>query len=214
MVFLIFDTETSSLQGGVVEIAWMWVDSNLKILAEACHRVNPERPIEAEAYAIHGISDADVANCPVLAEVCKGFTRPVPACGHNIGFDIRMVKPHIQVSRSLCTLALARQYIKDVENCKLENLQKVLGLPVQKSHSALGDVHTCRDLLLHILPIAGVGIEELFRRAETPRMLTHMPFGRYEGRPILEVPSGYRNWLLFREIDKDLRLTLETIRDL
>lgn len=212
MAYLIADTETSSLQGGVVEIAWMWVDSSLNILAEQCHRVNPERKIEPEAQAIHGISDEDVANCPILADICKGFTRPVDVIAHNISFDLRMVKPHIQAKRSLCTLALARQYIKNVENCKLDNLQKVLNLPVQKSHSALGDVHTCRDLLLHILPIAGVGLDELFRRAETPRMLTHMPFGKHEGKPILEVPLGYRNWLLFKEIDPDLRLTLETFR--
>lgn len=212
--YLIADTETASLRSGIVEVAWMWVDENLKILDEQCHRVNPERKIDPGARAVHGISDEDVANCPTIKQICAGFTKPVDGIGHNISFDKQMLKGAIEFRRTLCTLEVARQYIKDTTNSKLETLQKELGLPVRTSHSALGDIHTCRDLLLYVLPKTGVDLETLFQRSEQPRVLHTMPFGKHEGKPMLEVPEGYRNWLLTQKIDKNLLYTLTKLKGL
>jgi DNA polymerase III epsilon subunit-like protein len=72
-VYCILDTETASLYKGVVEVAWLWVDANLNVLDEQCHRVNPECRIEPGARAVHGISDEDVAGCPTIVQICAGF---------------------------------------------------------------------------------------------------------------------------------------------
>ena len=85
---------------------------------------------------------------------------------------------------------------------------------MRTSHSALGDIHTCRDLLLYVLPKTGVNLETLFERAEQPRMLHTMPFGKHEGKPMLAVPEGYRNWLLTQKIDKNLLYTLTKLKGL
>lgn len=211
----IIDTETASLQGGVVELAYLKVDQDLNILEEFCVRLNPERPIDPFAQAVHGISDADVKDCQTLAEVSAAFTEPVIWCGHNAGFDERMLKPHIRASQTLCTLALAREYIKGTTNVKLATLKDELKLPEQQSHSALGDVHTTRDLLmLHILPLSGVDLQTLLDRANQPRLLAKMPYGKYKGTTILRVPKDYRDWLLSQgDLDKDLRFTLEKLRN-
>ena len=214
---IIFDTETASLEKGVVEIAWLDLKDNetLDILSEHCFRVNPECPIEPGAQAIHGISDADVADCPTLETVLAPLKDvPVYTIGHNVSFDLRMVKPHLNVVESCCTLELSRQYIKGTTNHKLETLQKELNLPVQTSHSALGDVRTCRDLLLHIMQITGLDLETIFERANMPKMLLKMPWGKHKGVPIARVPKGYRAWLLGQEIDKNLRYTLEQVKNL
>lgn len=56
------------------------------------HRVNPEVPIPAEATAVHGISDADVAGEPVFRRYAKGVCDFLEGCdiaGFNvIKFDL------------------------------------------------------------------------------------------------------------------------------
>jgi exodeoxyribonuclease X len=214
----ILDTETCGLTGGIVELAYLKTDFELNILDEFCVRINPERPISPQATAIHGISDEDVVGCDTMAEVTAKmpwFIEPVVWCGHNAGFDIRMTDPFIRPSKTLCSLALSREFIKGTTNNKLATLQVELGLPVQKSHSALGDVHTTRDLLLHILPIAGVDLRTLLERADRPRLIAKMPHGKYKGITILRVPNDYREWMLAQsDVPRDLRFTLEKMRGL
>lgn len=208
----IIDTETASLQGGVAELAILTIDHNLEVVDEFYTRVNPERPIEPGAFAVHGISDLDVVDCPTLAQI-KQLSAVDRAIGHNINFDLRMLSGHVKVQASLCTLALARRYVKGTTNHKLETLQHELSLPEQKSHSALGDVYTTLDLLRHILPLTGVSLETLFDRAMEPKMLHTMTFGKHKGKPMAKVPADYRAWLLAQpSLDKDLKYTLERLK--
>lgn len=55
-------------------------------------RVNPEVPIPAEATAVHGITDADVANLPTFRQYAKGVRDFLEGCdisGFNaIKFDL------------------------------------------------------------------------------------------------------------------------------
>lgn len=214
----IIDTETCGLTGPVVELAYLKVDTELNVLEEFCVRVNPEKPIDPRATEIHGITDADVADCQTLAQITaelRHFVEPIFYIGHNCSFDIRMTDPFIRPRSSLCSLALAREHIKGTSNNKLATLQAELSLPVQQSHSALGDVHTTRDLLLYIVKLTGVPFIKLIERADLPRLIPKMPFGKYKGVTILRVPSDYRAWLLEQgDIPKDLRYTLEKMKNL
>lgn len=212
---IILDTETASLEGGVVDIAWLHVSPSLEVLSEFRSLCNPERPIEDGAKAIHGITEETVADAPTLAQLVEKIPQPFTLIAHNAAFDRRMIAPAISPARSLCTLELSRQYVKGVSRHKLEVLQKELLLPVQRSHTALGDVHTVRDLLAKILPIAQLTIEELIVRQQHPRFLQKMPWGKHEGKPILQVPASYRSWLLDQaDLDPNLRFTLEKVRGL
>lgn len=212
-MYYILDTETASLKGGVVELAWLKVGNDLAIYEEQCFRTNPERPIEPGAQAIHGIGDLDVIGCPTLSEVWTAVD-PIDVIGHNVGFDVRMTQSVISYNRKLCTLDLARQYIKTTTNHKLPTLQKELRLPVRNSHSALDDVHTCRDFLLLLTEQYGFDVETLIERASRPKMIFRMPYGKHKGTPISQVPSGYRQWLLEQDIDKDLRYSLTTAENI
>ena len=212
MNYHILDTETASLKGGVCEIAWLEVDKDLNIVSEFCTLVNPEVEIEEGAMRVHGITNEDVHGKPTLTEVASCFNGPIQMVGHNSGFDRRMIKDAIQVETLICTLKLAREYIKTTTNHKLETLQKELGLPVQQSHSALGDVHTCRDLLLYLRDKYAVNLADVAARQSIPRMLHTMPFGKHKGRVIANIAPDYRAWLLTQEIDADLRFTLEKLK--
>ena len=212
--YLILDTETTGLNGSVCEIAWATLDGDLNIIDQHVALVNPERPIEPGAQAIHGISDADVADKPTLAEVAKLLPENGWLLAHNASFDLRMIASAYVPAASLCTLSLSRKYIKGTTNHKLETLQRELGLPNRKSHSALGDILTVHDLLMHMMPLIGAPLETLFKRASTPKLLHVMPFGMHKGLPFLQVPPDYIDWLSKKDnLDQDLKYTLEKMKN-
>lgn len=132
----------------------------------------------------------------------------------NCSFDARIISPHISVGRSLCTLALSRTHIKGTSNHKLPTLRTELNLPEQKDHSALGDVYTTLALLKHIVNLTGISVETHFQRFNKPRMLSEMPFGKFKGVAMLDVPADYRKWLAAQDIDRDLKYTLERLDSL
>ncbi len=209
----ILDTECASLQGGVCELAYLKVDADLNIQDEVCLRLNPGRPIEPGAFAVHGISDEDVVNCPTLEDAAKVFDgQGITMLAHNASFDKRMIKEHIDVAVEVCTLKLARKFITGVTNYKLETLQKELGLSAQVSHSALGDVHSVRDLLIHMISNCGLDLKATMERAHIPTLVHLMPFGKHAGRPLTTIPASYRDWLLSTEIDSDLRFSLKRLQ--
>lgn len=133
----------------------------------------------------------------------------------NCSFDARMVKPHIIPETTLCTLSLSRQYIKGTTNHKLPTLKQELKLPEQRSHSALGDVYTVLDLLRFLMPLTGRTLEQMFHAGNTPRVMLYMPFGVHKGKPILEVPKGYRDWLRGQpDLPAELAYTLNLHKDI
>lgn len=212
--YLILDTETAGLQGGVCEIAWATIDDDLNILEQHVALVNPERPIEPGAQAIHGITDEMVKDKPTLAEVATLLPKSGWLIAHNSPFDMRMIASAYVPEASLCTLSLSRKYIKGTTNHKLETLQRELNLPNRKSHSALGDILTVHDLLQHLLPMTGVKLETLFKRAGQPKMLHVMTFGKHKGVPLMQVPKDYLDWLSKQEnLDPDLKYTLEKFKN-
>lgn len=212
MNYHILDTETASLKGGVCEIAWLEVDNDLNIISEHCTLVDPKVPIEEGVMRIHGITNEDVVGKPTLDEVVSCFTGPIQLVGHNCSFDYRMIKSDVQVDIQVCTLKLAREFIKHTTNHKLETLQKELNLPSQDSHSALGDVNTCRDLLLYLREHHGVSLDATVARLGIPKLLHTMPFGKHKGKVIANIAPDYRDWLLGQELDIDLRFTLEKLK--
>jgi len=208
----IIDTETASLQGGVVEIAWLEIDKDLTVLSEFVSKVNPERHIDPGAFAVHGISDDDVAFAPTLGTIKEMLPEGITMLAYNVDFDVRMIKPHIVPAKKFCVLKLARELVVGTTNHKLETLQRELSLPEQKSHSALGDVYTTLDVLKHCLTLTEASLETLIERQSQPKMLAKMPFGVHKGKPMLQVPKGYRMWLESQpDLNADLRYTLERL---
>jgi DNA polymerase-3 subunit epsilon len=81
--------------------------------------VNPGRPMPPEAQAIHGLSDAFLADKPMFAEIHDGlleFIGDARLVAHNAAFDFAFVnaeldqcgRPGLGPERMIDTLALAR----------------------------------------------------------------------------------------------------------
>lgn len=210
--YFILDTETASLEGGVVEIAWLEINSNLEVVSEFVSRVNPERPIEPGAQAVHGISDADVADKPTLKDIATRLPKGIKMIAHNVPFDLKMVQEHIEVEATLCTLALARRTIPSIDNHKLSTLATTLGLDTKKAHSALGDCYLVLGLLRHLIELNRVTLHTSFTRQHLPKIVHRMPFGKFKGRFTMHVPSDYRRWLLGQSnVDKDIVYTFKML---
>ena len=94
---VVLDLETTGTKvhtDRIVEI------SPLKLLPDGSHeiktrRLNPGIPIPAEATAIHGITDADVANEPSFRQIARSlvaYLEGCDLCGYNLwNFDLKLL---------------------------------------------------------------------------------------------------------------------------
>lgn len=121
---IVFDTETTGLSfpGGdrLVEIGCVELVNRVETGRVFHVYLNPERAMPAEAQAVHGLSDAFLADKKRFHEECEAFLdfiADAPLIAHNAGFDFAFVngelgkcgRPLICTSRMVDTLAIARQ---------------------------------------------------------------------------------------------------------
>ena len=216
MKCLIVDTETIGLNpptapaSGVVEVAYLEIDADtLEIKDEFYSRVNPGCEIHLKASEVHGIYAGDVKDSPKLGEVFNPKD-PVLNVGHNCAFDIKFLAPYYDnLVGSLCTLALARQYITDSPNHKLGTLVEHLSLPQGAAHNALADCHMTYHLLRHIVDKSGRSLQAHIAAAKKPKVVMTMPFGKYKGQKINTLPLWYIEYFRDKEIDQDLRYSFD-----
>lgn len=214
MNFVVLDTETTGLDSPIqaVEVGFLVIDENLKVLKEVGGLVRPTRCINPGATEIHGITDEMVLNAPTMQYYVAGLPTNFVAIGHNVGFDLRVLANDIMWSAEVCTLALSRRWIKNTSNHKLPTLKKELGLSEQVSHSAIGDCYTCLEVLKKALQLSGRTLPELVALEQQPKMLPSMPFGKYRGRKFTEIPTSYITWMLdLPDLHKDIRYTIDKL---
>ena len=95
---VVFDIESTGVvpqRDRIVELAVLKVFPDGRT-QNTVRRLNPEMPIPAGATAIHGITNADVADCPTFLVIADKLYRYLEDCdlaGYNItGFDIPMLE--------------------------------------------------------------------------------------------------------------------------
>ena len=120
---IIFDTETTGLDpmGGdrLVEIGCIEMVNRVETGRSSQAYFNPERSMPAAAEAIHGLSDAFLADKPRFAERAEellAFLGASPLVAHNAGFDFGFINRELGLcdrepvgrERMVDTVALAR----------------------------------------------------------------------------------------------------------
>jgi len=216
--YIVFDTETTGVgkDKQAVEIAMVEIDSNMVVQGEASSLIKPTCPISPEAEAVHGISMDMLKDCPTIEEWVRDILGgrlegDIVLIGHRIGFDRPLFAPIGDAKFALDTLVLAQTYVPESPNKKLDTLKEFLSLPGGgESHRAMADVTTCLQLLQHIVPMTGRTLEVL---STVPYTVIHrMPWGKHEGKLLLELPEDYRRWLLkLEDLDHNLRRSLELV---
>ncbi len=222
-VFLVIDVETTGLdhkRDAVCEIAFVALQGG-EIIFTADSLVNPGRGIPAEVSRIHGITDADVAGAPLLADL--DIALPPHDCfvAHNSRFDSAFL-PHLDERPWLCTQRLARHALPTCASYSNQNLRKSLNLDVgaaegQPAHRALADALVTAALLKHLLgcmpPEAPDDLEMLVRWVSRPVLQTTCRFGKHKGMAWSQVPKSYLEWMIspngLMNMDGDTRHTVQ-----
>lgn len=155
-----FDLETTGIKIGRDRIVQIGI---VRLLVDGTRTsyqtlVNPGIPIPAEATAVHGITDADVADAPALEDVAREVLDALVGCdlaGFNcLRFDIPFLAEELhRVGRDWDSSALR---VVDVQRIyhKMEprNLGAALkyycGREHEGAHDALADVQATADVLL------------------------------------------------------------------
>lgn len=164
--YVIFDVETTGMKPedghAIVELAAQRVRGR-EVVDTFDTIVNPDRLVEAEAAAIHGITNEVIKRegRPLIEAIPAFmlFSENATLVAHNIKFDLSFINKHLcdlglppLANPLLDTLELARSKVL-VASYALGYLAKHFEIPQSKAHRALADVEVTRELLFKLLDI-------------------------------------------------------------
>ena len=220
-MFIFLDTETtgSGREDRLCQIAFKTEDGKP---IEALF--NPGMPISIDAMVIHHITNEMVTDKPKFkgSDAHKKlqimFADPdAVMVAHNAKFDVSMLnREDLHPQKSICTVKLARYLDKEgmIPKYSLQYLRYYLKLNVVATpHTALGDILVLEGLFNRIYAkfkedAVGDPIEEMIQISNSPVRVARMPFGKYKGMKMGEVPLDYLEWLSGTNLDEDLAFTV------
>jgi DNA polymerase-3 subunit epsilon len=236
-----FDLETTGtdpLRDKIVEIALVRIDPSGE-REGTTRRINPGRPIPAEATAVHGIRDEDVADAPSFPQVARGLLdifKDADLAGFNVRrFDVPLLDREFRESG--LDLALATRRIVDVMTIFHKKEPRDLTAAVRffldrdhaGAHGAEADVQASIEVLeaqlarypdlpravdaldayCYPVPAGAVDREGKFVLRDGEVVFA---FGRQKGRALREVARvqrDYLEWFLKQDFPEDARTLVE-----
>ncbi|MDZ4096185.1 MAG: 3'-5' exonuclease [Paracoccaceae bacterium] len=169
LTYVVFDTETTGLlpaQGDeIVQIAAVRIVNGKRVASEVFDTlVNPRRSIPPGSTEVHGITEAMVADAPMIEDVARAFHKFVEDAvliAHNAPFDmefLRRVEPVIGLrfdNPVFDTVLLSAVVFGQSETHSLDALTHRLGItiPEEARHTAIGDTLATADAFLKLMPM-------------------------------------------------------------
>lgn len=201
---IFYDTETTGVKSDkdkIIEIAAYdpFLDKSFVSL------VNPKIPIPPEASQIHHITDEMVADAPDFKEVGKAFMEfcsgdVVLIAHNNDAFDKLFLQQEFARAelafpqwQYLDSLKWARKYRPDLPRHSLQHLREVYQIPANQAHRALDDVIVLHKVFSFL--IGDLTIESALELMKVESTMRHMPFGKYKGTLLQDIPTHYIKWL-------------------
>ena len=161
--FVVFDIETTGLNSHtneIIEIGAVKIKAG-RIVDRYSQLINPGRPIPYHITEITSITDEQVANEPKINEVIGKFVDFVGDAvlvAHNAPFDMGFIKRDIKKYLNIdyqCsvidTLQMARDLFPDLKKYGLGDLNKTLGLALEKHHRAVDDSQATANMFIIFL---------------------------------------------------------------
>lgn len=223
-----FDLETTGTnvtQDRIVEISMVKVLPDGKEPVKDTRRVNPGMKIPAEATAIHGITNEDVANCRSFKEMAKEIAQFFTGCdiaGFNSNkFDLPMLSE--EFSRAGVYFDFTKHRFIDVQTIFHKKEQRTLvaayrfycDKDLENAHSAMADTMATVEVLeaqLERYSDLPTDVEQLSVYSSQNRNVDLMGrliyndegkevinFGKYKGKlaeEVLRRDPGYFSWIL------------------
>lgn len=199
-----YDTETTGVKPAkdrIIELAAYDVERDCTF----CSFIYPEGPIPSESTAISGITDEMVKGAPLFKEIGPAFAEfcegDVVLIAHN---NDQFDKLFLENEYGRCgytmpnwryfdTLKWSRKYRPDLPRHSLQFLREVFGIEANQAHRALDDVYILYQVATRLLD--DLSWEEAVRLMSESSQLSRMPFGKYAGKPLSDVPKDYVDWL-------------------
>lgn len=241
---IFFDLETTGVdvsKDRIVEICYIKVWPNGNEVSRTM-RINPGMPIPEQASAVHGIYDADVADCPTFKEVAKEIAGDFTGCdlaGFNSNrFDLPMLAE--EFLRAQVDIDLTRHRAIDVQVIYHKLEQRTLsaaykfycGAELVNAHSALADTRATYEILqaqLDHYPDVLVNDMEFLsqfssftRNADFAGRIVFddagnevFNFGKYKGEKVETVllrDSGYYAWMMNGDFPLNTKQVLTRIK--
>ena len=241
---IFFDLETTGVdvsKDRIVEICYIKVWPNGNEVSRTM-RINPGMPIPEQASAVHGIYDADVAECPTFKEVAKEIAGDFTGCdlaGFNSNrFDLPMLAE--EFLRAQVDIDLTRHRAIDVQVIYHKLEQRTLsaaykfycGAELVNAHSALADTRATYEILqaqLDHYPDVLVNDMEFLsqfssftRNADFAGRIVYddagnevFNFGKYKGEKVETVllrDSGYYAWMMNGDFPLNTKQVLTRIK--
>lgn len=175
LTFVAFDVETTGLSAiacKLVELSGVKfkLGQDLSVTVDTFSTlINPGECIPPEVSALHGITDAMVADAPGVDTVLPQFYQ---WCGsatdtvliaHNASFDVEFLKVNSQRLRLelpthavVDTLSLAQCLVQDCLNHKLKTLSEHFGFAGSLYHRALDDSMYVQKLFEKLVAVGGL----------------------------------------------------------
>ena len=224
---IFFDLETTGtdvVQDRIVEITYLIVFPNREEEIKTI-RVNPTIPISPKASSIHGITDEDVKDAPVFAEVAKTLAKVFEGCdfaGYNSNkFDIPLLAE--EFLRAGIDIDLKKRKFIDIQVIFHKKEQRTLSAAykfycdkiLENAHSSEADTKATYEILkaqLDRYPDLPNDMDELSKYSSHNRNVDFLGrivyddddneifnFGKYKGQLVEEVlkkDPGYYGWMI------------------
>lgn len=238
------DLETTGIQVAtdrIVEIAILKVQPDGSQTVKTM-RINPERPIPPESSAIHGISDADVANEPTFKDVASSMFKFLFECdlaGFNSNkFDIPLLVE--EFDRAGIEFDVNNRKLIDVQNIFHKLEQRTLSAAykfycnqsLENAHSAEADIRATFDVLkaqierydslendtdfLHEFSRRSNNVDLAGRFVYNDKKEVQFNFGKHRGRLVADVlknEPGYYGWMMQGDFPVETKRVLKALKE-
>ncbi|MCX2963845.1 DEDD exonuclease domain-containing protein [Gordonia aquimaris] len=138
-----------------------------EVIGEFATLVDPGCPIPPKIVTLTGITEAMVADAPMIGEVLSSFVefaRGAILVAHNARFDMGFLRHNARAlgiewpfHTSLCTVTLARRVLTrdEAPSVRLSVLADLFNVSVRPTHRALDDARATVEVLHHLLERVG-----------------------------------------------------------
>ncbi|MCH5304258.1 MAG: PolC-type DNA polymerase III, partial [Ruminococcus sp.] len=159
--FICFDIETTGLSARkdkITEIGAVKI-VNGEVVDTFSTFINPEMPIPAKITELTGINDLMVKDAPSQSDAVSAFLDFADGnilVAHNAPFDtsfIRAACENMGVTYNLTsidTVAICRNILTDIKNCKLDTVAKYMRLGSFNHHRAIDDAQMLSSIFVEL----------------------------------------------------------------
>jgi DNA polymerase-3 subunit epsilon len=203
---IFYDLETTGInnkEDRIIEIA-AFDPTNNKTFSSL---INPEIPIPIESTNITNITDDMVKDKKTFKEVYLEFLKflsgdVILIAHNNDNFDklfleneFKRIDVEFPKFKFVDSLKWARKYRSDLPRHALQYLREIYKINANNAHRALDDVMVLYEVFQNMVDDLSIDtIYDLIYKT-SDELLTHMPFGKYSGKPLNEIPKNYISWL-------------------